>query len=124
MDIQDIAWIFAYALAGILAVLGGKIIYMMLTGSMPLRGLFVVPLKAAPTGTGDQMDPERLLLFMATLGGAGYYLALTLGQPLVALTTDTGATRLPDVPREMLVALGGAQSGYVTGKVFRLFQKG
>lgn len=122
MDIQDIAWIFAYLLAGVLAVLVAKIIFMMLTGSMPLRGLFVVPLSGG--ALADQMDPERLLLFLATLGAAGFYLALTLGLPLEALETETGAIRLPDVPQEMLVVLGGAQSGYVTGKVFRLFQGG
>lgn len=60
-------------------------------------------------------DPERLLLLVATLASASYYIGLSL--PLFAQETISS---LPSVPEELLYLLGGSQFAYLTGKKVRM----
>ncbi|MEO0774887.1 MAG: hypothetical protein AAFZ04_17090, partial [Pseudomonadota bacterium] len=68
------------------------------------------------------IDPERLPLFLVTVGFALYYTVQTLMTPMVELERAPDEFWMPEVPQEMLYLLFGAQASFLTGKVFRLFQ--
>ena len=119
MEIEFLSPWFLYSYVVLLAIVPVRVIYDMLTGRMPLSGLFT----AAPSPANPRpnaIDPERLALFGATLAGAGYYLTITFEQMTKA---EPHLESLPEMPEEMLIALGLSQSTYVTGKFFRAFNK-
>ncbi|MEM6618277.1 MAG: hypothetical protein AAF761_06515 [Pseudomonadota bacterium] len=67
---------------------------------------------------GRRADPERVLLFFATLA-----VALTYGlEGLARLGAPAGGeVTMPDLPLGLVLALGGAQGTYVIGKILRNF---
>lgn len=121
MDIHFLSQLFLYCFVGILAIVPVWVLYSFLTGRMPLTGLFTAPLaKGSPRGMATSpIDLERLALFGATLAAAGFYVISTFDQLARA---ETSLTSLPEMPEEMLLALGLSQTGYVTGKLFRAFK--
>lgn len=64
------------------------------------------------------LSPSRIQLLLFTLVGAGAYLAS------VPEMFERAAPRLPEVPPELLVLLGGSQAVYLGGKSYLRFFKG
>ncbi|MBW7998478.1 MAG: hypothetical protein FVQ81_18280 [Candidatus Glassbacteria bacterium] len=64
------------------------------------------------------LSPSRIQLLLFTLVGAGAYLAS------VPEMFDAAAPKLPEVPAELLVLLGGSQAVYLGGKSYLRFFKG
>jgi hypothetical protein len=62
--------------------------------------------------SGGDIDPERLLMLIGTIMGAFAYLSYGLSKG-----AHDGA--LPDIPEELLTALGGGNLFYLSGKIFR-----
>jgi len=86
-------------LIGLISIIG----YRLLIGKINTDGLL-----KDKTGDG-KFSPGRLQMLVTTLSIALYYLLM------VMKTTETG--RLPDMPTEFLVALGGSHAIYLGGKV-------
>jgi hypothetical protein len=77
------------------------IAFKLLDGKIPTRGML------SEKGKGE-FSPARLQLLIASLIGALYYL-------LQALGPESGG-RLPDIPEEVLLALGGSNMLYLGAK--------
>jgi hypothetical protein len=84
-----------------LFVLVGLVSYKLLTGEINNVGLL-------SDKTTQQMSPARVQLLMTTLLGVGYF-CLSLFDP-------KNAGKLPDVPQEFLLLLGGSHSLYLGSK--------
>ncbi|WP_299410547.1 hypothetical protein [uncultured Roseobacter sp.] len=68
----------------------------------------------------EGIDPERVGLFMVTLGIAFYYVIHTLRVPLCDVNIDDCSLMMPDLPEEALYVFGGGQGAYLGGKVIRI----
>ena len=87
-------------------LLGGLalvVAYKMLTGAINMRGLL-------DDKVSGGLSPERVQLLVFTVMGAGYYLLLVIEQ------APTG--RLPEIPGEALLLVGGSQLVYLGGKMW------
>ena len=80
--------------------------YKMLTGGINMSGLLDDKATRA-------LSPERVQLLVFTVIGAGYYL-------LLAMETASSA-RLPDIPEEVVLLLGGSHFVYLGGKSWSHF---
>lgn len=110
-----------WALLGWMGALFVLVALKFLRGKIIVRGMLQSPKR-------NSYDPERLALLFATVGIALYYLVSTIGISMDELTsTAEGGEKvvtMPDIPVEVLYLLFGAQSSYVTGKIFRLPTRG
>ena len=88
-------WIF-------LTVLAAVVTYRLLVGTINTRGLIRDKI------TGRAISPGRLQLLVMTVGGALYYLSLVL--------SNTKVGEFPEVPKELLLTLGGSHAFYLAGK--------
>lgn len=95
-------WIFLMVLAAVVA-------YQLLTGRINPRGLLRDKMG------GRAFSPGRLQMLIVTVGGALYYVVLVLSN------TKTG--EFPEVPKELLLALGGSQAFYLGGKLSLLLMQ-
>ncbi len=95
-------------LLGALALIVG---YKMLTGRINTSGLLEDKERRS-------LSPSRIQLLLFTFVGAGAYLAA------VPEMFDAAAPKLPEVPAELLVLLGGSQVVYLGGKSYLRFFKG
>lgn len=112
-----ISWV-VYALQLLLlAWLGALILVVglkLLTGKISTLGLFHSPKMR------EGFDPERLSLFMLTLGIAFYYVLHTLQMPICTTGVQTCQATLPEIPQEVLYIFGGGQGAFIGGKFLRL----
>jgi hypothetical protein len=90
---------------GFFAALVATLAYRMLTRRIWMKGLFANKL------TGQQVSPERVQLFVATLAVSGRY----LGQ---VLHNTSGV--MPDVNAGMVSVFGASGSVYAGVKVFKM----
>lgn len=95
-------------LLGALALIVG---YKMLTGRINTSGLLEDKERRS-------LSPSRIQLLLFTFVGAGAYLAA------VPEMFEAAAPRLPEVPAELLLLLGGSQAVYLGGKSYLKFFKG
>ena len=75
--------------------------YKMLTGPINMRGLLDDKVSGA-------LSPGRVQLLVFTVVGAGYYLLLAIER--------APSGKLPDIPEEVLLLVGGSQLVYLGGK--------
>jgi hypothetical protein len=87
-------------IAGLLFIVG----YQLLTGRINMKKLLF-------DKTTNRRSPGRVQLLMLTLVGALSYLLMTVDDP----------NKLPKVPRELLLLIGGSNFVYLTGKVYSTF---
>src|SRR5262249_28025714 len=80
----------------------------LLVGEINTSGLFHGRLTGRRLGEDRYFSPERVQLFVFTVGAALYYLTLALNDPT--------AGKLPDVPQAWPVLLGGSNAIYLGGK--------
>lgn len=102
MDI--LSTVLLYELLFLLTALIVVVTYGLLTNKINTRGLLL------DKTSGRAFSPGRLQMLVVTLGIALYYVVL------VSDTKDTG--RLPDMPHEFLIALGGSHTIYLGGKFY------
>lgn len=112
MTPENIAEFLQLFLLGWLGALTAIILVKMLRGDINATGLM-------RSANGADADPERVTLVMLTVAVSLYYLVHTLGVPVAELEGADGKFYMPDLPGEALVLLGGSQSAYITGKIFR-----
>lgn len=103
-----------WSLLAWLLVLAALVVIPCLRGDFPGQSLL-------GSGAGHR-DPERIALLFTTIGVALYYFITCLGTDLADLPVRNGVIVMPDLPPEMLVALFGAQGGYLSGKIWRIFK--
>lgn len=87
-------------------ILGGLalvVVYKLLTGAINMRGLL-------DDKKSHTLSPERVQLLVFTVMGAGYYLLLAIQQ--------APSGKLPDIPGEALLLVGGSQAVYLGGKTW------
>lgn len=92
-------WIFLTVLAAIVA-------YQLVTGRIRTRGLLRDKMN------GRALSPGRLQLLMATAAGALYYLLL--------IFANEKPGEFPEVPRALLLLVGGSHVFYLGGKLSAL----
>ena len=85
----------------------GMVVVLMLTGEIQLDRLFYGRKKDGST----YYSPERVQLFLVTLGVAFQFLSAVLLNP----------TKFPDVPASWLAVLGGSHFLYLGGKTAAAF---
>jgi hypothetical protein len=85
----------------ILGLLALVVAYKMLTGAINMRGLL-------DDKVSGGLSPGRVQLMISTVMGAGYYLMLAFER------APDG--KLPDLPEEALLLVGGSQLLYLGGK--------
>ena len=105
-----------WALIGWMGALIVLVLLSFARGKISARGMLQSP-------QSNTFDPERLALLFATIGIALYYVVNTIGTDLDDLTKLVDGNKtiaMPDIPVETLYLLFGAQSSYVTGKIFRM----
>ena len=100
---QQLVPIVRLELALILGGLALVVVYKMLTGRINMIGLLDDKKTRA-------LSPERVQLLIFTVMGAGYYLLLAIEQ--------APSGRLPDIPGEALLLVGGSQVVYLGGKTW------
>jgi len=83
-----------------------SVVHRLLTGSINTKGL----LQAKSPGKG--ISPARVQLLMLTGSVALYYLLLVLQ----TLKTQSQPLKLPELPSEWLLVLGGSHTFYLTSK--------
>jgi len=88
---------------GLIFVVG----YQLLTGRINTK-------KLLHNKTTDRPSPGRVQLLMLTLVGALYYLLRTADDP----------QKLPEIPNELLLILGGSNLVYLTGKASSFYSQG
>ena len=96
-----------FLLGGLALIVG----YKMLTGRINTSGLLEDKERRS-------LSPSRIQLLLLTFIGAGTYLTL------IPEMFEATAPRLPEVPAELLVLLGGSQAVYLGGKSYLRFFKG
>ena len=104
-----LATVLRYEIWILLTVLVAVLTYRLLTGRINTRGLLQDKM------TGRAFSPGRLQMLIVTIGGALYYLVLVLSNPRVG--------EFPEVPKELLVALGGSHAFYLGGKLSLLLMQ-
>lgn len=92
-----------YEMLVLLTILIGIIGYRLLVQQINTEGLLM-----DKTG-GRKFSPARLQMLIVTMGIALYYILMVIE------TKETG--KLPDMPNEFLVALGGSHAVYLGGKL-------
>ena len=95
-------WILLSAIVAVVA-------YRLLTGAINMRGLLRDKMSERA------VSPGRLQLLMTTVGGALYYLTLVL--------SNTKPGEFPEIPKELLLALGGSHAFYLAGKFSSLLMQ-
>lgn len=108
--------IFKYSLLVWFIVLGALVVRDVLMTHGSMRGLLAT--------RGTRADPERVTLFMFTIGFALYYAITTATTPLPTDLPKDENYSLPDIPNEVLLALFGAEASYIAGKLMRTFNWG
>ncbi len=111
---ESISEFLALFLLGWLGALAVIVLIKMLRGDINTTGLM-----CSAKGPDSNADPERVTLVMLTVGVALYYLVNSIGIPLEELRGANGEFYMPDLPSDALVLLGGSQTAYITGKIFR-----
>ena len=94
-----------YAMFFLLAVLAGIVGYRLLTGKIITKGLLLDKQDKA----GGKFSPGRLQMLMATILVAIYFVTQVLQ-----------SEKLPELPREFLLALSGSHLLYLGGKTYGL----
>ena len=84
------------------AVVGIKL----LTGEVNTAGLL-------STDGSNDVNPERLLMLLASIAGGFAYFAY-------GLRTGASDGKLPEIPDELVFAMGGGNLLYLSGKIFRI----
>ena len=113
MSGEDIALVLKFALSAWLLTLAAVFAFRLLRGDINTHGML-------SSARGGDIDPERLALALITVSAAGFYIAHALDTPLDQLRNpETNNYVMPDIPAELLALLGGSQSAYLTGKIFR-----
>jgi hypothetical protein len=92
-----------YEMLILLTILIGIIGYRLLVQQINTEGLLM-----DKTG-GRKFSPARLQMLVVTMGIALYYILMVLD------AKDTG--KLPDLPNEFLIALGGSHAIFLGGKI-------
>lgn len=117
--IDTILALFKYAIIVWLVAMAIMVVRDVFFSGRALEGILATTRGAAP-------NPERLLLLGLTVGYALYYSIDTLSKPLADLevTIENAAPgevyyALPDIPPEILLALAGAHTSYIVGKILR-----
>lgn len=103
--------IFKYALLAWLGLLCLLVVRRVFLNRNAMNGLL--------TTTGRHTEPERVLLLMFTIGFAMYYTLTTAMMPIDKLPEGENGLSMPDIAPEVLLALFGAQSSFVIGKLIR-----
>ena len=98
---EQLILIIRFELWLILGLFTFVVAYEMLTGAINMRGLLDDKVSGA-------LSPGRVQLLISTVMGAGYYLLLAIEQ--------APGGRLPDIPEEALLLVGGSQLLYLGGK--------
>lgn len=101
---ETLGIILRYELLILLLVLIAIIAYKLLVQQINTNGLML------DKTSGRAFSPGRLQMLVITLMIAVYYIFLVMD------TEDTG--RLPDLPNEFLIALGGSHAVYLSGKLY------
>src|SRR5688572_17546967 len=101
---DTLSTVLRYEMLIMLMVLMGIIAYRLLVRQINTKGLLL------DKTSGRAFSPGRLQLLVVTLAIALYYILMVID------TKDTG--KLPDLPNEYLVALGGSHVIYLGGKVY------
>ena len=101
---ETLGLILRYELLILLLVLIAIIAYKLLVRQINTNGLLL------DKTSGRAISPGRLQMLVITLMIAVYYVFLVMD------TEDTG--RLPDLPNEFLIALGGSHAVYLSGKLY------
>lgn len=102
-----LATVLRYELLFLLLALIVIVAYRMITQQINVTGLLM------DKTSGRTFSPGRLQLLITTIGIALYYIMMVMD------TNDT--TRLPDMPNEFILALGGSHGIYLTGKLYGRF---
>ena len=105
-----IAFLEVFFLAWLL-VLALLVVRKLLLSRQSLRGLL--------STSGKGTDPERVTLLIFTIGFALFYAITTANTPIADLPGGEESPSMPGVAPEILIALFGAQSSYVVGKLLR-----
>ena len=101
----------SFAVGGSLALIGGLVLFRIVTHPAQLRGMLVDTTPAL--GAGSQ--PERVQLLVTFLFALGAYAYAGL-----RLSAHGGPIKsLPDAPTSLLVLLGASQTVYLSGKIGR-----
>jgi len=108
VDVSKVVEIF---FIGWMVALFSVVMIKLLRGDINMAGLL-----NTPQVSNSDIDLERLVLVISTLIAAIYYIMLTME---MTCFPDVPGCRLPDVPDELLMILGGSHSAYLTGKIFR-----
>ncbi len=112
MTHENIAELLQLFLLGWLGALTVIIFVKMLSGDINVTGLM-------RSAKSPEADPERVALVLLTVAVALYYLVHSIGIPLEELKGADGKYSMPDLPGDALILLGGSQTAYITGKIFR-----
>lgn len=94
-----------YAMFSLLTILAVIVGYRLLTGRIITKGLLL----DKQDKSGGKFSPGRLQLLMATILVAIYFVTQVLQ-----------TKKLPELPREFLLALGGSHLLYLGGKTYGL----
>lgn len=116
IDLKSVTGGLQYCLIVWLLVLGLLVIRKVVLTRRSMHGLL------STQGTG--VDPERVMLLMFTIGFAMFYSIDAINTPLEELSRGKNGPSMPDVAPQVLVALFGAQSSYLLGKLLRSFEWG
>jgi hypothetical protein len=100
---ETLATALRYEMLVLLMILIGIIGYRLLVQQINTKGLLL-----DKTG-GRKISPARLQMLVVTMGIAVYYILMMIDNKEVG--------KLPDMPNEFLVALGGSQAIYLGGKL-------
>ncbi len=100
---QQLVPIVRLELSLILGLLALVVVYKLLTGAINMRGLL-------DDKKTHALSPGRVQLLISTVTGAGYYLLLAIER------APDG--KLPDLPEETLLLVGGSQLVYLGGKTW------
>ena len=101
---DTLSTVLRYEMLFLLTALIVLIAYWMLTNRINVKGLLV------DKTSGRAFSPGRLQLLIVSMSIALYYVLLVIE------TKDTG--RLPEMPNEFLMALGGSHAMYLGGKFY------
>jgi hypothetical protein len=105
---MPISTILHYESWGFMCLLGATLVYRMLTGRIPVGGIF------ASKGRSTGASPERIQLFLATIAMGATY----LGE--VARSTTP---KMPSVSKEWLIVMGCSSGLYISVKGLKTFLK-
>ena len=101
---DTLSTVLRYELLFLLTALIVVITYRLLTRKINIEGLLL------DKTSGRAFSAGRLQMLVVTLGIAVYY--------LMTVMETNNAGKLPDLPNEMLIALGGSHAIYLSGKTY------